>query len=54
MTRILKRPIATQDLIEQADFIAQDNLEAALRFLDAAEKRSHNLHDFPESANPVK
>ena len=38
MTRIIKRPAAKQDLIEQADFIAQDNLEAALRFLDSAEK----------------
>jgi hypothetical protein len=36
MIRIIKRPAAKQDLIEQADFIAQDNLEAALRFLDAA------------------
>lgn len=36
MTRIIKRPPAKQDLIDQADFIAQDNLEAALRFLDAA------------------
>lgn len=47
MTRIIKRPAAKQDLIEQADFIAQDNLEAALRFLDAAEKTFDQLARLP-------
>ncbi len=47
MTRITKRPAAKRDLIEQADFIAQDNLEAALRFLDAAEKTFTQLAKFP-------
>lgn len=47
MTRILKRRSAKVDLIEQADFIAQDNLEAALRFLDAAEDTFNRLAEFP-------
>jgi toxin ParE1/3/4 len=47
MTRIIKRPAAKLDLIEQADFIAQDNLEAALRFLDAVEKTFAQLARLP-------
>jgi plasmid stabilization system protein ParE len=47
MTRIIKRPAAKQDLIEQADYIAQDNLDAALRFLDAAEKTFAQLARLP-------
>ncbi len=47
MTRIIKRPAAKQDLIEQADFIAQDNLEAALRFLDSVEKTFAQLARHP-------
>ena len=47
MTRIIKRPAAKRDLIEQANFIAQDNLEAALRFLDAAEKTLTQLVRLP-------
>ena len=47
MTRIIKRPAAKQDLIEQADFIAQDNIEAALSFLDAAKKTFTQLARLP-------
>jgi len=47
MIRIIKRPAAKRDLVEQADFIAQDNLEAALRFLDAAEKTFAQLARLP-------
>jgi toxin ParE1/3/4 len=47
MSRILKRRAAKTDLIEQADFIAQDNLEAALRFLEAAEKTFAQLTRLP-------
>lgn len=47
MTRIIKRPAAKLDLIKQADFIAQDNLEAALRFLDAAEETLAQLARLP-------
>jgi toxin ParE1/3/4 len=54
MTRIIRRPVAKQDLIEQADFIAQDNLDAALRFLDAAEKTFAQLSRFPRIGNSRK
>lgn len=47
MSRILKRRVAKTDLIEQADFIAQDNLEAALRFLEAAENTFGQLARLP-------
>ena len=47
MSRIIKRPVAKQDLIEQGDFIAQDNLDAALRSLDAAEKTFAQLARLP-------
>jgi toxin ParE1/3/4 len=47
MTRIIKRPAAKRDLIEQADFIAQDNLDAALRFLDAEEQTFAQLARLP-------
>ena len=35
--KITKTPQAREDLLELADYIAQHNLDAALRFLDAAE-----------------
>jgi plasmid stabilization system protein ParE len=37
MRRLLVRPLAKDDLDEQARYIAQDNVDAALRLLDAAE-----------------
>ena len=37
MARVLKRPQVLADLNEQGNFIANDSLEAALRFFDAAE-----------------
>jgi toxin ParE1/3/4 len=36
MVKINKRPIVIQDLIEQATYIAEDNLDASDRFLRAA------------------
>jgi toxin ParE1/3/4 len=38
MAKVNKRPIVIRDLIEQATYIAQDNLEAAESFLVAAEE----------------
>ena len=35
--RITNTPQAREDLLGIADYIANDNLDAALRFLDAAE-----------------
>jgi len=54
MTRLIKRPAAKLDLIEQADYIAQDNLEAALRFLEAAEKTFAQLAKLPRMGNSRK
>ena len=48
MSLVLKRPAAKQDLIEQADFIAQENLQAAYDFLVAAEETFTQLSRFPQ------
>lgn len=48
MSRIIRRPAAKQDLIEQADYIARNNLQAAYRFLDAVEETLALLSRFPE------
>lgn len=45
--RVARTPEARADLIEQAEFIANDNLDAAYRFLDAAEETFRFL-----AANP--
>jgi toxin ParE1/3/4 len=42
------RPLAKSDLDEQALFIAQDSVNAALRLLDAAESAFDRLRSFPE------
>ena len=36
--KVLKTPYAVLDLAEQAEFIAADNIDAALAFLEAAER----------------
>src|ERR1700749_4915669 len=36
--RVVRKPEVRRDLVESADYIAQGNLDAALRFLDAAER----------------
>jgi toxin ParE1/3/4 len=46
--RLLVRPLAKDDLDEQARYIAQDNVDAALRFLDAAEAAFERLRSFPD------
>jgi toxin ParE1/3/4 len=47
MAKINKRPIVIQDLIEQATYIAEDNLDASDRFLRAAEKTFNFLGTMP-------
>jgi toxin ParE1/3/4 len=44
---INKTPLAAADLIDIASFIAEDNLDAAERFLDAAEATFTNLASMP-------
>lgn len=47
MAEVNKRPIVIRDLIEQATYIAQDNLDAAERFLVAAEETFQLLGRMP-------
>ena len=44
---ITRRDAALQDLIGLADYIALDNVEAAYRFLDAAEETFRDLEGMP-------
>ena len=46
--RVVVRPLAESDLDEQALFIAKDSVNAALRFLDAAQSAFDRLRAFPE------
>jgi toxin ParE1/3/4 len=46
--RVVVRPLAQSDLDEQALYIAQDSVDAALRFLDAAQTAFGRLRSFPE------
>ncbi|HEV2853374.1 MAG TPA: type II toxin-antitoxin system RelE/ParE family toxin [Thermoanaerobaculia bacterium] len=46
--RLVVRPLAKGDLDEQARYIARDNVEAALRLLDAAEAAFDRLRSLPE------
>ena len=45
--KIIKRERVIDDLVEQAWYISQDNLEAAERFLVAAEKSFSRLAELP-------
>jgi plasmid stabilization system protein ParE len=47
--RLVIRPLAKGDLDEQSNYIARDNVEAALRFLDAAEAAFIGSGLFPKS-----
>lgn len=47
MVKVNKRPIVIQDLIEQATYIAQNNLDASDRFLMAAEETFNFLGKMP-------
>ena len=49
---IVRRPKAAEDIERHAMFIAQDNIESALRFLDAAEQTINNLAIFSTSGAP--
>jgi toxin ParE1/3/4 len=46
--RLVIRPLAKGDLDEQSRYIARDNVEAALRLLDAAEEAFDRLRSLPE------
>lgn len=44
---VRRRPQVSRDLIEQAEYIAQHNLDAAVRFLQAAESTFRTLAEQP-------
>lgn len=46
--RVVRRPLAVADLIELADYIAQDSLDAAERFLGAADAEFERLASMPQ------
>jgi toxin ParE1/3/4 len=46
-TTVYKTPLTEADLIEIASFIAEDNLDTAERFLDAAEQTFTDLAAMP-------
>jgi plasmid stabilization system protein ParE len=43
---------ARKDVDEICDYIARDNVDAALRIVDRIEERADFLADFPESGRP--
>lgn len=47
MSQVVKRPLAETDLDEIWWYIAQDNPDAADRFLDKIEERCRTLAQFP-------
>lgn len=49
---IVRRPKAAQDVECHAMYIAERNIEAALRFMDAAEQTINDLASCPESGAP--
>ena len=51
--KLLKYPEAKRDLVEIADYIARDSIDAAHRFLDAADSTFRDLLDFP-GMGPVR
>lgn len=46
--RANKRPLAEIDIFETADYIAQDNLDAGIRFLVAVEETIEKLKSSPK------
>lgn len=48
---IVRRAVVLDDLHKLADYIARDNLDAAIRFLDAAEATFRSLTENPEIGN---
>jgi toxin ParE1/3/4 len=51
-SKIIIRAAAARDLAEQADYLAERSLEAALRFLDAVAETFRDLASMPEMGSP--
>jgi toxin ParE1/3/4 len=54
MPHVTRKPEVRRDLVSIADHIAQDSLDAALRFLDAAEESFAFLSRHPEIGHPCQ
>ncbi len=54
MPQIETTPLAKQDLVDVGQFIAEDSVTAAARFLDAAERAFKKLADMPAMGAPVE
>jgi toxin ParE1/3/4 len=50
--RVVRHPRAIQDIIDTADYIAQDSLPAARRFLRAVEASIERLASMPGMGSP--
>lgn len=50
--KILVRPLALEDIVEQSVFIAQGSQSSALRFLEMADKTFQELAEMPQMGNP--
>ena len=50
--RILRRPKAVEDIETHAAYLAADNLDVALRFLDDARQTIEQIAEFPSSGAP--
>jgi toxin ParE1/3/4 len=50
--RILRRPLAVQDVEEIADYLARDSLSTALRFLENTESTLVDLAKHPGVSSP--
>lgn len=52
MRSLLRSELAIRDLDEHAEYIAQDNLDAAIRFLEAAEETFRQIAEMPGMGSP--
>lgn len=49
---VVRRPGVLEALLAMAEFIARDDLDAAIRFLDAVEETFRYLAESPDVGNP--
>ena len=52
--KVLRREKAVSDVVEIANFIALDSLEAALRFIDNTEATIHYIASSPSMGSPFR
>jgi plasmid stabilization system protein ParE len=51
--KIIRRPLAEQGIMDEARFIAKDDVEAAVRFLSRVEDSLRFLATWPESGDRI-